>query len=69
MTHQFIPTVEYANLAIIDLSTFSTPEGKAELVGLVREAMQTLGFLCVINHGLSREQVRLHFSGSLTWRL
>ncbi|KIP02801.1 hypothetical protein PHLGIDRAFT_122142 [Phlebiopsis gigantea 11061_1 CR5-6] len=48
--------LDYADLAVIDLSKFSTPEGRAELVELVREAMRTLGFLCVINHGLSREQ-------------
>lgn len=48
--------LDYAELAVVDLSKISTPEGKAELVELVREAMRTLGFLCIVNHGLSPEQ-------------
>lgn len=56
-TNSYQTIVEYADLAVVDLSKISTPEGKAELVVLVREAMRTLGFLCIVNHGMSSEQV------------
>lgn len=50
--------VDYADLAVVDLSEFSTPEGRVELSRIVRDAMRTQGFFYVINHGLSPEQVR-----------
>jgi hypothetical protein len=49
--------VDYADLVIIDLSKFSTSEGRAELATLARDAMRTHGFLYVINHGFTTEQV------------
>ena len=53
--------VDFADLAVIDLSKFSTPEGRAELATTVRDAMRTNGFFYVINHGMSPEQVcQLH---------
>jgi len=48
--------LEYADLAVIDLSKFGTPEGKAKLAEEVRAAMKDKGFFKVINHGLSQEQ-------------
>lgn len=50
--------MEYADLAILDLSKFATPEGRAELAILARDAMRTQGFFYVINHGLTREEVQ-----------
>ena len=49
--------VEYADLAVVDLSKASTPEGRAELAVIARDAMQTNGFFYVINHGLTQAQV------------
>ena len=42
----------------MDLSKLSTPEGRAELVTIVRDAMHTNGFMYLINHGWSQTQVR-----------
>ena len=49
--------MDYAELAIIDLSKAQTPEGRAELAMLARDAMREHGFFYVINHGLTQEQV------------
>ncbi|KAI0783196.1 Clavaminate synthase-like protein [Abortiporus biennis] len=48
--------LEYADLAIIDLSKASTPEGKAALAIEARDAMRDKGFFYVINHGWTQEQ-------------
>ncbi|CAL1710344.1 unnamed protein product [Somion occarium] len=48
--------LEYADLAIIDLSKAATPEGRAQLATQVRDAMRDIGFLVVINHGYTQEQ-------------
>ncbi|KAG6872258.1 hypothetical protein C0995_011517 [Termitomyces sp. Mi166 len=58
------PTTEnldLADLAIIDLAKFGTPEGKATLVTDIRNAMNTVGFFYVINHGYTQEQTRRIF--------
>ncbi|KAG6853339.1 hypothetical protein C0991_005166 [Blastosporella zonata] len=58
------PTTEdldFADLAIIDLAKYGTPEGKTELVQDVRKAMTTIGFFYVINHGYTQEQTRRIF--------
>ncbi|KAG6872256.1 hypothetical protein C0995_011515 [Termitomyces sp. Mi166 len=49
--------VDFADLAIIDLEKFGTPEGKATLVKDIRNAMNTVSFFYVINHGYTQEQV------------
>lgn len=51
-------TVEYADLAIIDISRAGTEEGRAELAIEVREALLNHGFFYVVNHGYSEAQVR-----------
>ena len=53
-----ISLVDYADLAIVDLAKAATPEGLQELVGQVQAGMREYGFLYVINHGLTQEQVR-----------
>lgn len=50
-------TVDYADLAVIDLAKLSTPEGKVKLAAEVRDAMRLHGFFYVINHGYTPEQV------------
>ncbi|KAI0797314.1 Clavaminate synthase-like protein [Irpex lacteus] len=45
--------LEYADLAIIDLSMANTAEGRAELAALARDALHKIGFFYVVNHGLS----------------
>ena len=49
--------MDWADFPTIDLSKAKTPEGLAELVPIVRDAMRTYGFLYVVNHGLSQAQV------------
>ncbi|KAG6826198.1 hypothetical protein H0H92_000760 [Tricholoma furcatifolium] len=53
--------LDFADLAIIDLAKYGTPEGNAELVSQVRDAMRTIGFFYVINHGYTPEQTRRMF--------
>ncbi|KIJ63601.1 hypothetical protein HYDPIDRAFT_113078 [Hydnomerulius pinastri MD-312] len=48
--------LEYADLAIIDLSKGTTPAGRAELAQEVKEAFRTHGFFYVINHGYTQAQ-------------
>ncbi|KAG6826197.1 hypothetical protein H0H92_000759 [Tricholoma furcatifolium] len=50
--------LDFADLAIIDLAKYGTPEGNVELVQQVRDAMKTVGFFYVINHGYTLEQTR-----------
>ena len=50
--------MEFADLAIIDLSKAATPEGRAELALQTREALASVGFFYVINHGYTPAQVR-----------
>lgn len=52
--------MDYADLAIIDLSKAHTPEGRAQLAIQARDAMRDIGFFYVINHGYSQEQVGDH---------
>ncbi|TBU25810.1 Clavaminate synthase-like protein [Dichomitus squalens] len=49
-------TLEWADLEIIDLSQASTPEGLAELALRVRDVMRSVGFMYVVNHGLTKAQ-------------
>jgi hypothetical protein len=55
--YKHLDTVEFADLAIIDLSKAKTEEGRAALVQQVREAMTTNGFFYVVNHGYTQAQV------------
>ena len=48
--------VEYADLAIIDLSKASTPEDRVTLANEVRDALNTTGFFYVMNHGFTQEE-------------
>ncbi|KAF7793433.1 hypothetical protein EIP86_004545 [Pleurotus ostreatoroseus] len=48
--------LDYADLAVIDLSKMNTPEGLAETVKQARDAMRDIGFFYVINHGISKEK-------------
>jgi len=50
--------VQYADLAIIDLSKTATAEGRAELAVQLREALTTHGFCYIINHGYTQTQVK-----------
>ncbi|KAF4602944.1 hypothetical protein EYR38_003348 [Pleurotus pulmonarius] len=49
--------IEYADLAIVDISKTATAEGRAELAITVREAMANVGFFYVVNHGYDQAQV------------
>ena len=50
-------TVDYCELNVIDLNKLSTPEGKAEMAALARDAMRDVGFFYLVNHGLTRAEV------------
>ncbi|GFZ52085.1 hypothetical protein JCM24511_09858 [Saitozyma sp. JCM 24511] len=54
--------LDWADLPTIDLSKFSTPEGKAELSQILIEAIRTKGFFYVINYGISQEAVDRQFA-------
>jgi hypothetical protein len=56
--------VEYADLAIIDLSKADTVAGRKALAAEVVRAMASHGFFYVINHGYTQEQVREPGTGS-----
>ncbi|PCH36841.1 Clavaminate synthase-like protein [Wolfiporia cocos MD-104 SS10] len=49
-------SLEYADLAVIDLSKIITSEGRAELTQQVCKAMKEQGFFYVINHGYTQAQ-------------
>ncbi|KAM5546270.1 hypothetical protein V8D89_000396 [Ganoderma adspersum] len=48
--------LDWADLPIIDFSKASTPEGRAELAPRVCDVMRTVGFMCIVNHGLTQAQ-------------
>ncbi|OSC99249.1 Clavaminate synthase-like protein [Trametes coccinea BRFM310] len=48
--------LEWADLPIIDFSDSGTPDGRAALTPQVCRAMQTYGFMYVVNHGLTQAQ-------------
>ncbi|KAJ8074632.1 hypothetical protein PM082_022210 [Marasmius tenuissimus] len=54
--------LEYANLAIIDLSKAATPEGRQELAIQVSDAMHEQGFFYIVNHGYTQSQTNRIFS-------
>ncbi|KAK0484487.1 hypothetical protein IW261DRAFT_840646 [Armillaria novae-zelandiae] len=54
--------LEYADLAVIDLSKASTEAGRVELTAQVREAMNKQGFFYAVNHGYTPEQTAQIFS-------
>jgi isopenicillin N synthase-like dioxygenase len=49
--------VDYADLAVIDLSKAQDAKGRAELAIQISDAMQTHGFFYIINHGYTPAQV------------
>ncbi|KAI0922587.1 hypothetical protein AcV5_009517 [Taiwanofungus camphoratus] len=49
-------TLDYAELAVIDLSKTYTYDGRAELALKLRDAMTDQGFFYVINHGYTQAQ-------------
>ncbi|KAG0703540.1 Clavaminate synthase-like protein [Suillus ampliporus] len=53
--------LEYADLAIIDISKAVTEEGRAALAIEVREALLNHGFFYVVNHGYSQAQTARMF--------
>ncbi|KAH7909409.1 hypothetical protein BJ138DRAFT_1155324 [Hygrophoropsis aurantiaca] len=48
--------LDFADLAIIDLSMAHTAEGRAELYPQLRDALRTNGFVYAINHGYTQAQ-------------
>ncbi|KAJ7898385.1 hypothetical protein B0H13DRAFT_2032141 [Mycena leptocephala] len=53
--------LDYADLAVIDLSKAQDAKGRSELAIQVSEAMQTHGFFYVINHGYTPAQTERMF--------
>ncbi|KAJ6453604.1 hypothetical protein C8R45DRAFT_633449 [Mycena sanguinolenta] len=53
--------LDYADLAVIDLSKAQNTTGRAELALQVSEAMKTQGFFYVINHGYTLAQTERMF--------
>ena len=52
-----LSSVEWADLAVIDLSKARSAEGRAEVAKQATDAMRNVGFFYVINHGYSSEEV------------
>jgi isopenicillin N synthase-like dioxygenase len=48
--------LDWANLDIADFSKYYSPDGRAELVDVVRKAMTTRGFFFIINHGYTQPE-------------
>jgi hypothetical protein len=48
--------LDFADLAIIDLSRTHTPKGRGELAAQLRDALRTNGFVYAINHGYTQAQ-------------
>ncbi|KAF8183042.1 hypothetical protein K438DRAFT_2020749 [Mycena galopus ATCC 62051] len=53
--------LDYAEIAVIDLSKAQDAKGRAKLAVEVSEAMKTQGFFYVINHGYSSSQTQRIF--------
>ena len=49
--------MDWADLPIIDFSKATTPEGRAEIAPRVCDVMRTVGFMCIVNHGMTKAQV------------
>lgn len=58
MAHVDLRSVQWAELETIDLANAQTPEGQAEEVRKIRDAMHKQGFCYIINHGLEQSEVR-----------
>ncbi|KAK8074324.1 hypothetical protein PG994_005223 [Apiospora phragmitis] len=50
--------IPWANIQIIDLSTFDEPGGKAKLAAELRDAIHHTGFFSVVGTGISRAEVQ-----------
>jgi len=48
--------LDFADLAVIDLSKAHSPEGRAELAPQLHDALRTNGFVYAINHGYTQAQ-------------
>ncbi|TBU57629.1 Clavaminate synthase-like protein [Dichomitus squalens] len=53
--------LDWAELPVIDFSKANTLEGRAELAPRVRDVMRTVGFMCIVNHGLTHSQTERMF--------
>ncbi|KIK68322.1 hypothetical protein GYMLUDRAFT_35707 [Collybiopsis luxurians FD-317 M1] len=53
--------LDYAELPIVDFSSFADPAARSQLVAQVRSAMAEHGFFYVINHGLSSAETTRMF--------
>lgn len=49
--------LDYAPLSVVDLSKWDRPNGKEELVNDLRVAIQDVGFLFVVGHGIEDDEV------------
>lgn len=55
-------TVDWADLATLDLSLFDSPAGKDRLAKQLFDAISQIGFFYVTNFGLSQEAVDRQFA-------
>jgi len=55
-------TVDWADLVTLDLSKFSTPDGRRALADQLKTAMHSVGFFYITNFGLTQEQVDRQFA-------
>lgn len=55
---RYVDVVDWADLAVVDMSNAHSPEGRRQLTKQVHDAIKNEGFLYVVNHGIPAEQVR-----------
>lgn len=55
-------SLDWADLQILDISAFNKPREKEKLASHLKSALQTHGFLYIINTGLETEQISQQFS-------
>jgi len=54
--------LDWADLVTLDLSKFSTPDGRRALADQLKTAMHSVGFFYITNFGLTQEQVDRQFA-------
>lgn len=52
----------WADISVIDISTFDEPGGKEKLAERLRDAVQTTGFFSVVGTGFTDEEVTRQFA-------
>lgn len=55
-------SLPWADISVIDISTFGAPGGKEKLAEQLRHAVQTTGFFSVVGTGFTEEEVMRQYA-------